>query len=429
MGKKKTRILIVEDEGLVAEDIARILRNFGYHVLPIISTGEEAVKVAEKEFPDLVFMDIMLEGDMNGIEAAGQIYFSLDIPVVYLTAYGDKDGLNKAKKTWPFGYILKPFEERDLYNSVEMALYRHKMEKALRDSEEKYRSLVENISEVVYSLDENAVITYISPNIEPISGYSPSEVIGKRLIEFIDEEDFTSRINKIKEIMSERNETADFLFLTKSGETRWLRTTGRPILKDNCVIGMRGTLIDITERKRVEEELVFMATHDQLTSLSNRALFNDRLAVELARTRRNPKKLAVMLLDLDEFKEINDTLGHSFGDKLLKAIAKRLSGLLRESDTVARMGGDEFLLLLSEVVHVNDVVNIAQKIIDAIRKPISVDGHKLNITTSLGIAVYPEDGRDANTLIKNADIAMYNVKKHGRNGYHLFSSDVDKKDV
>ena len=308
-----------------------------------------------------------------------------------------------------------------------MALYKHKMEKELRDSEERYRSLVENISEIVYSLDENAVVTYVSPNIESVSGYSPSEIIGKRFTEFIYEKNLTGRMNKLQEIMSERNEATDFQFLTKSGKSPWLRTTGRPILKDNRVMGVRGTLADITERKLAEEELVYMATHDQLTGLSNRALFNDRLAVELTRARRNPKKLAVMLLDLDEFKEINDEFGHSFGDKLLKAVSRCLSGLLRESDTVARMGGDEFLLLLSEVVHVDDVANIAQKIIDAIQKPILVDGHELNITTSLGIAVYPEGGQDADTLIKNADIAMYYVKKYGRNGYQLYSSNIDKK--
>jgi len=425
--EKKARILVVEDEGLVAEDIARILQNFGYDVLAIVSSGEEAVKIVEDVLPDLVLMDIMLEGDINGIDAAGQIYSRFDIPVVYLTAYGDEDGLHKVKKTDPFGYMLKPFEERDLYNSVEMALYRHKMEKALRDSEERYRSLVENISEIVYSLDENAVITYISPNIESISGYSSSEVIGKKFTEFIYEKDLTSRTNKLQEIMSERKDATDFQFLTKSGKIRWLRTTGRLILKDNRVMGVRGALADITERKLAEEELVYMATHDQLTGLSNRALFNDRLAVELTHARRNPKKLAVMLLDLDEFKEINDAFGHSFGDKLLKAVSRCLSGLLRESDTVARMGGDEFLLLLSEVVHVDDVANIAQKIIDAIQKPILVDGHELNITTSLGIAVYPEGGQDADTLIKNADIAMYYVKKYGRNGYQLYSSNIDKK--
>ncbi|MDO9528157.1 MAG: diguanylate cyclase [Syntrophales bacterium] len=425
--EKKVRILVVEDERVVGEDIARILRKFGYDVLAIISSGEEAVKIVEDVLPDLVFMDIMLEGDMNGIDAAGQICSRFDIPVVCLTAYGDEDRLHKAKKTGLSGYMLKPFEERDLYNSVEMALYKHKMEKALRDSEEKYRGLVENISEIIYSLDENAVVTYISPNIESFSGYSPSEIIGKRFTEFIYEKDLTSRTNKLQEIVSERKEVTDFRFLTRSGESRWLRTTGRPILKDNRVMEVRGTLADITDRKLVEEELVYMATHDQLTGLSNRALFNDRLAVELARARRNPKKLAVMLLDLDEFKEINDTFGHSFGDRLLKAVGKCLSGLLRESDTVARMGGDEFLLLLSEVVHVNDVANIAEKIIDAFQKPLSVNGHELNITTSLGIAVYPEDGQDADTLIKNADIAMYNVKKHGRNGYRLYSSNVDKK--
>ena len=427
MEKKKARILVVEDERVVAEDTAKILRNLGYDVLAVVSSGEDAVKIAGEKLPDLVLMDIMLEGDMNGIEAAGQIFSRFGVPVMYLTAYADDEKLQRAKETEPFGYILKPFEERELYSSIEMALCKCEMEKKLRDSEERYRSFVENISEVIYSLDENAVVTYISPNVESLGGYSPSEVIGKRFTEFVYEEDLPGRIKNFQEIMSGGNEATEYRFLTRSGEIRWVRTAARPILKDNRIIGVRGALIDITDRKQAEEELVHMATHDQLTGLSNRVLFSDRLALGLVHAQRNQKRLAVMLLDLDQFKEVNDTFGHSFGDRLLQAVGKRLTGLLRKGDTIARMGGDEFLLLLAEVVHVEDVAKIARKVLDAIREPLVVNNHKLHITTSLGIAIYPNDGEDADTLIKNADIAMYSAKKQGRNNYQRYSSDIDVK--
>jgi diguanylate cyclase (GGDEF)-like protein/PAS domain S-box-containing protein len=274
------------------------------------------------------------------------------------------------------------------------------MEKKLRDSEERYRSLVENISEIIYSLDENAVVTYIGSNVDWFSGYSPSEFIGKRFTEFVYEEDLPGRIKKFQEIMSGSDEATEYRFLIRAGEVRWVRTAACPILKGNRVVGVRGALIDITDRKQAEEELVHMATHDQLTGLFNRVLFSDRLALGLVHAQHNQKRLAVMLLDLDQFKEANDTFGHSFGDRLLQAVGKRLTGLLRKGDTIARMRGDEFLLLLAEVVHVEDVTKIARKVLDAIREPLVVNNHKLHITTSLGIAIYPNDGEDADTLIK-----------------------------
>jgi diguanylate cyclase (GGDEF)-like protein len=181
---------------------------------------------------------------------------------------------------------------------------------------------------------------------------------------------------------------------------------------------------DITERKQAENKLTHMATHDFLTGLPNRILFNDRLTMALAQAQRHQQKLCVMLLDLDYFKDVNDTLGHSVGDKLLRIVGERLTALLRTSDTVARMGGDEFLLLLTEIARVNNVTTIAQKILEAFRKPfvIEIDDHELMITTSIGIAIFPDDGDDADVLLKNVDIAMYRAKEKGRNNFQCYSS-------
>ena len=177
------------------------------------------------------------------------------------------------------------------------------------------------------------------------------------------------------------------------------------------------SLVVITERERAEETIKQMAYHDALTGLPNRRLFNDRLNLAMAHASRNQQKLAVMLFDLDHFKEVNDTLGHSVGDQLLQDVSERLTSLLRKGDTVARMGGDEFMLLLPEVVQVEDAAKVAQKILEAIRESYVFDGHELHVTTSIGIAFYPDDGEGADTLVKNADIAMYRAKDHGRDNY------------
>jgi len=175
------------------------------------------------------------------------------------------------------------------------------------------------------------------------------------------------------------------------------------------------------ERKRAEETIRQLAYHDYLTGLPNRRLFNDRLNLEMAHANRNQQKLAVMLLDLDDFKDVNDTLGHSVGDQLLQAVAQRLRSLLRQSDTVARMGGDEFMLILPEIAEEEGATKVATKVLAAFRKPFVFDGHEIRITTSMGIALYPDDGEDSDTLMKNVDIAMYRAKDRGRDNVQRYA--------
>jgi diguanylate cyclase (GGDEF)-like protein len=205
-------------------------------------------------------------------------------------------------------------------------------------------------------------------------------------------------------------------------EIRWQQRSDRAIFDEQGrIIEFQSVGRDVTERVQMEQQLVYMATHDALTGLPNRVMFNDRLTLELAHAQRNRQKLAVMLLDLDRFKNVNDTLGHSVGDQLLQVVGERLTSLLRKSDTVARMGGDEFMLLFPGMARMEGAARIAQKILEVFRKPFVFEGHELHITTSIGIALCPDDGEDIDTLVKNADIAMYRAKEQGRNNYQCCS--------
>jgi diguanylate cyclase (GGDEF)-like protein/PAS domain S-box-containing protein len=203
----------------------------------------------------------------------------------------------------------------------------------------------------------------------------------------------------------------------------YLEVSCSPIMrKDGILEGTVHIAKNITTRKKLEEKLTQMATQDGLTGLPNRALLSDRFEVAMANARRKSEGLAFMILDLDRFKNINDSFGHAIGDMLLMAVAGRLTAQLRKSDTVARMGGDEFAVLLTETTHVEDSVKTAQKILEAFREPFDLAGMELTITTSIGIASYPADGEDMETLFKNADSAMYLAKEEGRNTYKLFNS-------
>ena len=186
------------------------------------------------------------------------------------------------------------------------------------------------------------------------------------------------------------------------------------------IIGFRSISRDVTERAQYEQKLAEMATHDALTGLPNRILLSDRFTVALALSRRTRNRLAVLMLDLDRFKAVNDSMGHGVGDKLLKAVGKRLQVTMRKSDTVARIGGDEFVLLLPQIPHVDEAAKFAERVLEVFREPFVLEGQRLNITTSIGIAVYPEGGKDIESLLKNADTAMYRAKEQGRDIYRFY---------
>ena len=297
---------------------------------------------------------------------------------------------------------------------------RKHMEEELQESGKKYQALVENINDVFYTLDTQGNITYVSPVVEHFTRYKVSDLIGKPFTPFVYPEDLPGLLDSLNRLASGQLEPWEFRILDKDGRVIFVRTSSRPLYKDGEIVGVTALMTDITERKQMEQKLEEMATHDFLTGLPNRVLLTDRFTMATALAHRNKARLAVMSLDLDNFKSINDTLGHAAGDQVLKAVSTRLTGIIRASDTLARIGGDEFILVMLESNHINNASTIAQKILDAFAEPLLIDGQQLHLSTSIGIAIYPEDAEDMETLIKKSDAAMYYSKAHGRNQFKFF---------
>jgi len=427
MTMEKTRILIVEDEGLIARDIEDMVRNASYEVCAVVGTGEDAVKKAETTHPDLILMDIILRGAMDGVEAAEKIREQFNIPVIYLTAHTDENTLERAKLTEPLGYTLKPVEQKELMTVMEMALYKHQMEIKLRERQSWLSTILQSIGEGVIATERFGNLTFMNSVAEKLTGWNQPDSIGKPLtsvLHLVDEDTGKLVRVSIPELFanSSPNPINGNIQIVNFTEKTPVELTYTAIRDDKENIGgLVLVLHDLTERKRYEEKLRYNAVTDHLTELPNRFLFFDRLNVALAQAQRDFQKLAILMLDLDEFKKVNDTHGHNVGDQLLKAVANRLLNMFRKGDTIARWGGDEFILLLPEIRQAEVAKNVAERILHSFNKPFEFDGLKIEITASIGVTLFSDDGPDADTLIKNADIAMYHAKDAGRNCFHQYT--------
>lgn len=276
--------------------------------------------------------------------------------------------------------------------------------------------------------NKEGIIEYVNPAFEVTTGYSAHEVIGKtpHIINSgkHDNEFYKDMWNKILNGEIYRNV---FINRHKNGSLYYEEKTISPVRdKAGVIINFVSTGKDITARIRTEEHLHRIAYHDILTELPNRLLFMERLEHALERRLKKDQMVALMFIDMDHFKKINDTLGHDVGDDVLKVFANTLTNCVRKEDTVARLGGDEFGILIEEITHISDINTIAEKIIDAVSQPILIHGHELFITTSIGISLYPGDGDNSLTLLKHADTAMYRAKENGRNSFSFYSSEMSR---
>jgi diguanylate cyclase (GGDEF)-like protein/PAS domain S-box-containing protein len=299
-----------------------------------------------------------------------------------------------------------------------------KTERALKESEEKFRSLFESSRDAIYIATGKGSFIDVNQAFIELFGYTKDETLKLNAkVAYLTDEDR----EKFKQAMKENNFIRDFEIRLKKRDGTvidCLLTVTSKRGEGGKVTEYQGIVRDITERKRTEEMIKHMAFHDALTDLSNRSLFNDRLTMAIAHAERFQERVAVMMLDLDKFKEVNDTHGHSVGDLLLQAVAGKLGKQTRKGDTIARMGGDEFMLIFTDLKQTDDVHAIADKILEDFQNPVAISNQILPITTSVGIAIYPDDGEDIDTLVKNADIAMYKAKKTGRNKYQFYTHNL-----
>lgn len=296
-------------------------------------------------------------------------------------------------------------------------------EEALHKNEEKFRTVAEFTYDWEFWLGPEGYYLYTSPSCERLTGFSANEFYADPglLLSIIHPEDkelFRSHLRD--EIDSNHICELDFRIITKLGEEKWIGHNCRPVFSDSGrQLGRRASNRDITKRIMAELRLKELASHDTLTRLPNRTLLLDRLIQALSRAKRSTTGMAVLFLDLDRFKEINDTLGHGAGDQVLQTSARRMTALLREEDTVARIGGDEFVIIIQDLKEAQEALAIAKKLLAAIKEPIdiAIDGvsRKQVVKASIGISIFPEDGTDASALLSQADSAMYQSKQAGRN--------------
>jgi len=303
-------------------------------------------------------------------------------------------------------------------------------EEALRQNEEKYRTILESIQESYFEVDLTGNFTFCNDSMSRLTGCSKEELLGVNYKQFINEETAKEVFQAFNKVYSTGEPAKGFNWqiIGKNGFERYIEASVS-LKKDSSgkLTGFRGIIHDITERKRIEQQINYMATHDVLTGLPNRLMFSQLLNHAIRTAQRHKRQLAVFFIDLDRFKAINDSLGHEAGDRLLKEIAKRFKKSLRSVDVVSRLGGDEFVILIEEVNELSQISNIAHKILTATIKPMVLTGEECRITASIGISLYPKDGSDEQSLMKNADMAMYFAKEEGKNNYQFYSKDIQSQ--
>ena len=291
---------------------------------------------------------------------------------------------------------------------------RTRTEETLRQTETRLHTILNNAPLVLWSVDEaGEFVLSVGKGLESL-GLAPGEVVGRSVYEVY--KDYPAIIQDVEKALKGIIHTT-----VQEVNGIYYETRFAPLMDDNSTPeGCIGISVDITERKKIENQLTYLATHDVLTGLPNRMAFNDRLSLALSLARRNQDQLAIFLLDLDNFKEVNDSLGHDSGDKLLKIAGERLREVTRKNDLVARIGGDEFMIMISDLNAIKDTKIIAEKILGAFRKPFKFNDHEFTITTSMGISIFPNDGDTSEDLKKHADIAMYRAKDLGRDKFEYF---------
>jgi diguanylate cyclase (GGDEF)-like protein/PAS domain S-box-containing protein len=302
--------------------------------------------------------------------------------------------------------------------------------RAIEASEARFRDVADATSDWIWETDAELRLSYLSERFATVTGISPGTVLGRSLCEVMHQADSTERWTRYLDDLQARRSFRNILCLCEdhAGQTRALRVAGKPIFDDaGLYLGFRGTATDITTELNAERRAQYLALHDPLTGLPNRELLNERLDQAVANVSRRQEVAAVLCLDLDHFKDVNDTLGHTAGDLLIRRCAERLEACVREIDTVARIGGDEFAIVQVGLAEPDDAQRLCRRLLETIDMPFDLDGHEVLVTASIGVALTPTDGSIPGRLLQNADIALYRAKEEGRNTFRFFEPDMDAR--
>ncbi len=302
-------------------------------------------------------------------------------------------------------------------------------ERALRETNQFAAEIIENAGEGIVVYDRNLRYLLWNRFMEDLTGIPAEKVIGKPATDIfphIREQHVDDLLEQAMDGQTVSSPDIHY-YVPGSPHRGWVSAVYRPHYDaSGNIVGVIGLIRDITQRKTAEQQIEYQAYHDALTGLANRRLFQEHLTIALALAQRRRKLVAVLFLDIDHFKVVNDSLGHSVGDELLKQISSRLKSAVREGDTVARVGGDEFTIVLQDLQRREDAAHVADKVLRTIAQPVEISGHKLYVTVSIGVTTFPDDGDDSETLIKNADNAMYRAKAEGRNTYHMSTEELSR---
>jgi diguanylate cyclase (GGDEF)-like protein/PAS domain S-box-containing protein len=429
-------LLVVDD---IPDNIRGLLEALkeDYRIM-VANSGARALQLIEGPTPpDLVLLDIMMP-EMDGYEVCRRIKalpIGPNIPVIFVTVIDATDHKLKGFQLGAADFITKPFDIDEVHARVRTHLELSRLQRSLTElvaqrtaqleqSEEKYRILADYSPNWEYWLAPDGGYLYVSPACQDLSGYTPGEFISDPgLMEKIIHPDDLEAWHAHGPTMGHTyQEPLSLRIHTRDGIERWIEHICKPVFdRSGHFLGRRGSNRDITERRHAEQKLDFFAHRDPLTGLPNRALFRELLTHAIQQAEHDQVEFALLFLDLDNFKTVNESLGHSVGDRLLVDVAKRLRALLPEVDAMARIGGDEFNIIVERNHELPGIDLLAKRIIEALTEPFELDGHRIVVGASIGIALYPADGRDAETLQSNADSALYQAKTQGR-GTLCFSS-------
>ena len=375
-----------------------------------------------------VLLDLFLP-DSCGIDTFERLFHAArQIPMLVLSAPEHEDLAKLAVQRGAQDYLLKDrLDHYLLPKALRSMVGRAANAEALFEEKERAEVTLNSIGDAVMSSDVSGKVTYLNVVAESMTGWSREEATGQRLedvFRIVDADTRAPAANPMTLAIRENRTvclTPNCILIRRDGVEAAIEDSTAPIHdRRGRVTGAVMVFHDVSTTRALSLRMSYLAQHDSLTNLPNRTVLNDRLAQAIALAHRHAQQLAVLFLDVDRFKQINDSLGHEIGDRLLRESAQRLHTCVRNSDTVSRHGGDEFVILLSEVAHAADAAVCAEKVLLALSAPYYIDGRTLHLTASIGIAAYPDDGTDAQTLMKHADFAMYHAKDVGRNNYQFF---------